>query len=160
MEFLGQGSDPSRSHDLSHSCGNAISLTHCARLGSKPASQCSQDSADPIAPKKELLLFIFEYLKNTVTCSQQGRHLFSGYSTCRDGGHRPGPRLVSSRWQESFGSVWTHCVVCHRGAVYHVRSCSPPDEYPLTSWLMACTLCELENGQTHDLFLYIKTLTW
>ena len=29
MEFCGQGSDPSRSHKLSHSCGNAGSLTRC-----------------------------------------------------------------------------------------------------------------------------------
>ena len=31
MELPGQGSDPSSSHNLSHSCGNAGSLTHCAR---------------------------------------------------------------------------------------------------------------------------------
>ena len=39
MEFLGQGSDPNQGLNLSHSCGNASSLTHCARLGTKPASQ-------------------------------------------------------------------------------------------------------------------------
>ena len=43
MEFPGQGSDPSCSCNLSHSCGNTRSLTHCARPGIKPASQCSQD---------------------------------------------------------------------------------------------------------------------
>ena len=37
MEFPGHGSD------LSCSCGNAGSLTHCAGLGIKPASQCSRD---------------------------------------------------------------------------------------------------------------------
>ena len=33
MEFPGQGSDTSCSHDPSRSCSNAGSLTHCARLG-------------------------------------------------------------------------------------------------------------------------------
>ena len=42
MELLGQGSNLSHGHDLSHSCSNARSLTHCARLGIKPASQRSQ----------------------------------------------------------------------------------------------------------------------
>ena len=54
MEFLGQGSDPSHSCDLLRSCGN--SLTHCARLGIKPVSQCFRDTADPIAPQWKLLL--------------------------------------------------------------------------------------------------------
>ena len=31
MDLLGQGSDLSHSCNLSHSCGNAGSLTHCAR---------------------------------------------------------------------------------------------------------------------------------
>ena len=63
-EFLGQGSDPSCSHDLSHSHGNAGSLTHCARLGIEPASQCSQDTADPIVPQRELLRsFSFQQMK-------------------------------------------------------------------------------------------------
>ena len=39
MEFLGQGWDLSCSFHLHHSCGNARSLTHCARTGIKPASQ-------------------------------------------------------------------------------------------------------------------------
>ena len=58
MEFLGQGPDPSHSCDLSHSCSNARSLTHCARLGIEPANQCSQDAADPIVPQQELLIFL------------------------------------------------------------------------------------------------------
>ena len=33
MEFPGQGSDLSHSVDLSHSCSNTGSLTHCAGLG-------------------------------------------------------------------------------------------------------------------------------
>ena len=42
MEFLGQGSDPSCSGDLRHSCGSNIrSLTHCVGLGIEPASQGS-----------------------------------------------------------------------------------------------------------------------
>ena len=40
MEILGRGSDPSSSQDPSQSCGNTRSLTHCARPGTKPASQC------------------------------------------------------------------------------------------------------------------------
>ena len=39
MEFLGQGANPNHSCDLCHSCGNAGSLTNCAGLGIKPASQ-------------------------------------------------------------------------------------------------------------------------
>ena len=54
MEFLGQGSELSHSHDLSCSCGNAGSFTHCARLEIKPATQFSQDTADPVAPQREL----------------------------------------------------------------------------------------------------------
>ena len=38
----------------SGSCGNARSLTHCARLGIEPASQCSQDTANPTALQQEL----------------------------------------------------------------------------------------------------------
>ena len=34
-EFLGQGSDPSHSCDLSCSCSSAGSLTHCARTGDR-----------------------------------------------------------------------------------------------------------------------------
>ena len=34
MEFPGQRSDPSSSHNLSHSCGNTGSLNHCAGWGS------------------------------------------------------------------------------------------------------------------------------
>ena len=56
MEFLDQLSGPSHSCDLSHSCGNARTLTHCARPGIEPASQCSQDTADSIAPHWELLM--------------------------------------------------------------------------------------------------------
>ena len=37
-ELLGQASDQSHSFDLSHSCGNAGSLTHCARLGIKSST--------------------------------------------------------------------------------------------------------------------------
>ena len=50
MEFLGQGSDLSCSCDLCRS-GNAKSLTHRARLGIKPVSQCSGDVTDPTEPQ-------------------------------------------------------------------------------------------------------------
>lgn len=78
-------------------------------------------------------VFIFEYLQNTVTCSKhcQGKLLsLSGYSTCRNGGHRPGPRLVPGERPEPLGGVRAHGAVCHGGAVHHVRSCPPPHEYP------------------------------
>ena len=55
MEFPGQGSDLSCSCDLSHSCGNARSLTGCARPGIKSASQCSKDTTNPIVPQQEFL---------------------------------------------------------------------------------------------------------
>ena len=55
MEVPGQGSDPIHSCKLSHSCGNAGFLTHCAGLGIEPMSQRSQDTANPIAPQWELL---------------------------------------------------------------------------------------------------------
>ena len=42
-----------------HSCGNAGSLTHCARLGIKPVSQRSQDTPDHISPQWEHLFFFF-----------------------------------------------------------------------------------------------------
>lgn len=41
-ELWGQGSDWSRSHDLHCSCRSARSVTHCAGLGNKPASQRSE----------------------------------------------------------------------------------------------------------------------
>ena len=56
MEFPGQGSYLNCSGDQPHSCGNAISLTHYARLGIEPASQCSQETANPIASQWEILL--------------------------------------------------------------------------------------------------------
>ena len=43
MKLRGQGSDPNHSFELSHSSGNARSLTHCAGPGVEPTSQCSQD---------------------------------------------------------------------------------------------------------------------
>ena len=52
---LGEGSNLSRGHNLSHGCGNARSLTHCARPGIEPTSQHSQDAAYPVGPQQELL---------------------------------------------------------------------------------------------------------
>ena len=49
-EFPGHGSDPRCSCNLSHSCGNNGSLSHCAGLGIERAFRCSQDSTDPIVP--------------------------------------------------------------------------------------------------------------
>ena len=54
MEFPGQGSYPSHSYDPSHSCSNAGSPTHCARPVIEPATQSSQDAANPVVPQQEL----------------------------------------------------------------------------------------------------------
>ena len=55
IELLGQGSDLSCGLNLSCNCSNSGFLTHCARPGIEPESQCSQDAADPIALQWELL---------------------------------------------------------------------------------------------------------
>ena len=57
MEFPGQGSDPSCSLDLSQSCGNARSITHCAEPGIKTISQHFQDTTNSTVPQWELLEF-------------------------------------------------------------------------------------------------------
>ena len=46
--------------------GNAVYLTHWARPGIKPASQCSRDTADAIAPQQELpdLLFLKAFIRS------------------------------------------------------------------------------------------------
>lgn len=49
VELPGQASDLSCSFSLSHSCGSARSLIHCARPGIEPSTQCFQDTADPVA---------------------------------------------------------------------------------------------------------------
>ena len=54
MEFLGQVSDPSRSCNLSCTCGNAGSLTHCGGPGIEPETQCYQEAASPVVPQWEL----------------------------------------------------------------------------------------------------------
>ena len=48
MDFPGQGTDLNRRYSLSHSCGNARSLTHYAGPGIEPMSQ-------PVVPQWELL---------------------------------------------------------------------------------------------------------
>ena len=51
MELLGHESDLSHTRDLSRSCNNARSLTHCVGPGIKPVSQRSQDTTtNPFAP--------------------------------------------------------------------------------------------------------------
>ena len=63
MELPGQGSELSRNCDPSHSCGNARSLTHCAGPGIKPRCQHSRDSANAVAPQRELQACIFNLPK-------------------------------------------------------------------------------------------------
>ena len=59
MLFWGQESDLSHSCNLSHSSGNAGSLTHCAGPGIKPRSQHYQDADNPIVQQRELLSCLF-----------------------------------------------------------------------------------------------------
>ena len=54
MELASQGLDVSSSCDLNCWCSKARSLTHSARLGIEPTSQCSQDAANPVSPQWEL----------------------------------------------------------------------------------------------------------
>ena len=51
----GKGSDPRCTCNLGCSCGNAGSLAQCAGPGMEPASQCTQDASDLIAPQREPL---------------------------------------------------------------------------------------------------------
>ena len=54
MEPLGQGSDPSHSCNLHHSCGNVAtpdSLTHYTQPGIEPVSCSCREAANPIAPQ-------------------------------------------------------------------------------------------------------------
>jgi len=53
IEFPGQGSDSSHSHDLFHSFinANAGSLTYCTVRGITPVSQCTSNTIDPFAPQ-------------------------------------------------------------------------------------------------------------
>ena len=53
MEFPGQGSDPSCSCNLYHSCGSAGSF-NCAGPRIKPVSWCCTDAANPFVPQWEL----------------------------------------------------------------------------------------------------------
>ena len=54
MELPGQGSDPSHSCNLSHSCGNPRSFTSCAGPGIEPVPQHSLNTAaDPTEPQWE-----------------------------------------------------------------------------------------------------------
>ena len=75
MEFLDQGSDPSRSCNLSCSCSNTRRLTHCAEPGIEPVSQPSQVAADPTVPQWELLVSFSIFL--AMGCSGLIRDLSS-----------------------------------------------------------------------------------
>lgn len=53
---------PSQGSALSRSCGSIRSLTHCAGLGIKLASQHCRDTVDAIAPQWELTVPFFKEL--------------------------------------------------------------------------------------------------
>ena len=57
MELLGQGLDLSHDCDLSCSCSNTGSLTHCVGLEIDPASQPSQGTTNLLVPQRELCHF-------------------------------------------------------------------------------------------------------
>ena len=60
MEFPGQGSDLICNCNLGHSWGNTRSSTHCAASGTESVSQCSQDTASPVAPQRECQSLFFK----------------------------------------------------------------------------------------------------
>ena len=71
MKFPGWGSDPSHSCDLRCCHGNTGALTRCscAGWGFEPLSQCSRDTANPIAPLRELpkvVLKFYLWLQNAL----------------------------------------------------------------------------------------------
>ena len=53
MEFLGQGSHPSCSCNLRHSCSALDPLTCCARLEMESASWRCRDDTEPVVPQRE-----------------------------------------------------------------------------------------------------------
>ena len=59
MEFPGQGSDPSHSCNLRHSCGNTGSLTHCAEPRIKPVYWHCRDASDPVVVQQGLQFIFF-----------------------------------------------------------------------------------------------------
>ena len=61
-EFPGQGSDPRRSCDLRHRCGNTESLTHSDKPGMEPESQLSRGAPNPTTPWQEHLKFVYDCL--------------------------------------------------------------------------------------------------
>ena len=68
IEFLGQGLDPSHSqrhrHDLSHSCGNAGSPTHCARPGIKLCVSTPKTPLTPLPHSRNSLHCFIKYSIN------------------------------------------------------------------------------------------------
>ena len=89
ITWSSQAKDQIRAEDLSTSCGNARSPTHCAGLGIKPVSWCSQDAAGPVAPQWELLggssygnlkYFLHRRLLASTVLSTQGGELWTPLS--------------------------------------------------------------------------------
>ena len=73
------GISPSHSCDLCCSCSNARSLTHCAGLGIEPSSQCSRDTANPVAPPWELrdIVFLSSYKRLNNSWGSLGHFSFN-----------------------------------------------------------------------------------
>ena len=107
MEFLGQGSDPSHSQDLSCSCSNDRSLTHCARLGIEPASQRSQDAADPVVPQQELQKssMLSEWFSNQTLDSHRNARFYLQVLPLN---LKQSPLL--STWQVNLKLSWNHSI--------------------------------------------------
>ena len=148
MEFLGQGSAPSCSCNLSHSCGNTGSLTHCIRPGIKPVSQCSQDTANPIAPPREL--------KNTAL--RGGESLLFGEEILR---------RIMSFWLLIFcGYSCPHAaevlaVICLHGLLPSLKSGTKTSSHALTS--ISTSIITSMTGIitiTSISFLYDSLVSW
>jgi len=78
-EFPDQKLGPSHSHDLSCSCSNDRSLTHCAGQGIESLSQCFQDAANPLVPQQELrqgqILNLLHRIKNSIFQQTLSEHV-------------------------------------------------------------------------------------
>ena len=59
MKFLGQGSDPSQSCDLSHSSSNSRSFTHCAKREMEPQPSSPKMLLILVVPHQELHMWTF-----------------------------------------------------------------------------------------------------
>ena len=90
LEFPGQGSDLSHICDLSCSCGNARSLTHCTGPGIEPASQHSQDAIVGTPRRWFLSICCRKPMRSVFACGvPSGRG--TGLESLAQSSHSPAP---------------------------------------------------------------------